>query len=223
MSATTALMGGMSIFGGASDIASSIGGRTVTIAKNKANSAMQIADVYSQASASASQMRLDAMQYDNEAALIRQSFSEATKDYDETAAAQSGTLTASYASSGVALSGSALDVIASTENTATRRRMARQNATDSQAIERENMAAALRLNAKFAIAQAGDMASRIKLNTKFANDTSLFQMHSGIGSALQGTASGFGKAIMKGVDKKSNNKSDYPRIVNDNYDNILMA
>lgn len=223
MSATTALLGGMSIIGGASDMVGAFGDREVSKAKNNADSALQIADVYSKASSSASQMRINAMGYDNDATNIRRQFSEAIRDYDEKSAAEKGALKTSYASSGVALSGSALDVIAATENSAARRRLARQNASDSDAMQRESMASALRLNAKFALGKAYDDSLKIKLNAKFANDASLRSMHSDIAGSLIKTGSGLGKAALKGESKNKSAKSGLSGVVINDYDDILMA
>lgn len=189
MSATEAtIAGGSAIFSGGMKIIDSVRKNIENTAANDISASFQIADAISKGENNASNMRIDAMGYDFDALNIRRKLQDEIKMFDSKANSEIGSLKANYASSGVALSGSALDAIEAAENSVAIQRLARQNDADSQAAEREFMASKLRLNAKFAKESIDDSIKRIKLNNKFSNTLGMSSMAFGIISDASDTA-----------------------------------
>lgn len=199
MSATEAtIAGGSSILSGGMKIIDSIRKNIENTASNDISASFQIADTISRGENAASTMRIEAMGYDFEALNVRRKLQDEIKMLDNKANAEIGSLKAGYASSGVALSGSALDAIEAAENSVATQRLARQNSADAKAAEREFMASKLRLNAKFTKESIDDSIKRITLNNKISNSLGMSSMAFGIiGDTVDTAFDSVGKFIYK--------------------------
>lgn len=160
---------GLDILSGITNVAGSFKKQMETAAAKDISMEFQIADIINQSKNQASEMKIKAMGYENNEANIRRQLKEEIRLFDEKASAAAGAIQNRYVSSGVKAEGSALAAMEAAENSVALQRLARQNAADSEAMEREAMASQLKLSAGNTIKELEYSVKRIRLGVEMAS------------------------------------------------------